>query len=149
MTDQASGLRGTRRLAVRRIFLIIGVGPLISALLMLLLVLAVSSPEGLQDFMGPQTHFFAVAFLGLYWIVSLGSSAASCMVWVRGRFDQKRSFGRIVAAALIGGLMNLAGVLICFWLLFRGSSFPSPAFLSAAAVCGAVALVATAVPGRR
>ena len=132
-----------------RVLLIVGVGPVISTLLMLLLLVALSSPKGFSDLFNPDTQFYAVAILGLYWIVCTGSAVFGSATWFAAGFHRKHRYEGTIAAAIIGGLASLVGASICFLLLFRGSVLPSPALLFATAVFGAVAFVVTAVPGRR
>ncbi len=132
----------TERQPLPRAFIIIAFGPLVGAAVMTLVLVTAMLLDG-----GNMRHLpYGVGlFMSFGYVAGFLPALAAALLWrfVPPDWSLRR---RALAAVLIGAVTS-AVLVWPFMALFLSFIPPNPLFAGLAALCGAVALCATALPG--
>ena len=127
-----------------RTFIIIAFGPLVGAVVMAVLMLAMAVAENPGD-TGEFLLYGMLLYLSFGYVAGFLPAIAAALLWRFVPRDWTRA-RRIVAAVLIGGLTS-AILVWPFMSLFLNLLPPNLIFGVLASLCGAIALLATTLPG--
>ncbi len=136
----------TERQPLPRTFIIIAFGPLVGAVVMSLvfIALAIIGSDGPLEWQG--VVYGLMLYLAFGWVAGLLPAIAAALIWrlaVPAGWSLRR---RVIAAILIGGATS-AVLVWPFVSVFLSFMPVNPSFAGLSAFCGAVALCATALPG--